>query len=38
MRSSRVGVLLVATAVVAGGLAREAACRHCLTYVLYWDE
>src|SRR6185436_13651863 len=38
MRSSRVAMLCVATAIVAGGIAREAACRHGLPYVLYWDE
>jgi hypothetical protein len=38
MRSSRVAVLCIATAVLAGGIAREAACRHGLPYVLYWDE
>jgi hypothetical protein len=38
MRSSRGAVLCVAIAVVAGAIAREAACRHGLPYVLYWDE
>jgi hypothetical protein len=38
MRSSRVAVLCIATAIVAGAVAREAACRHGLPYVLYWDE
>ncbi len=38
MRSSQVAGLCVAVAVIAGGIAREAACRHGLPYVLYWDE
>ena len=38
MRSSRVAVLCISTAIVAGGIAREAACGHGLPYVLYWDE
>jgi hypothetical protein len=36
--SSRLATLGVVVAVVLGGLAREAACRHGLPYVLYRDE
>jgi hypothetical protein len=38
LRTPEIAAIGVAVAILLGALAREAACRHGLPYILYWDE